>query len=87
MTDHIDQLLHLIQQLRDGLHAAEAEAAEWKQACSGRTMSCSWCNDTAKKHDELVKAVQSFVELDRGAHGRQWLNAYDAMCKLANVKP
>ena len=87
MTDHIDQLLHLIEQLRDRLHAAEADAAEWKQACSGRTVSCSMCNDTAKKHDELVQAVQLFVRLDAGTHGRQWLNAYDAMCKLANAKP
>lgn len=61
MTDHIDQLLHLIQQLRDRLHAAEADAAEWRKACSGRTMSCSWCNDTAKKHDELQSAVRKFV--------------------------
>jgi len=87
MTDHIDQLLHLIQQLRDGLHAAEADAAEWKQACSGRTVSCSNCDHLVGERDELIYAIRAFVELDRGAHGRQWLNAYDAMCKLANVKP
>lgn len=87
MTDHIDQLLHLIQQLRDRLHAVEADAAEWKQACSGRTVSCSMCNYTAKQREELIEAVQTFVRLNKGTHGRQWLKAMDNMCRLANVNP
>lgn len=87
MTDHIDQLLHLIEQLRDRLQASEADAAEWKQACSGRTVSCGQCNELAKRHDELVEAVQTFVRLNKGTHGRQWIKAMDNMCRLANVKP
>lgn len=60
MTDHIDQLLREIEELRDRLHAAEADAAEWRdvaadQACSGRTMSCSFCYQTAKERDAAIK--------------------------------
>lgn len=87
MSDHIDQLLRLIEQLRDRLHAAEADAAEWKQACSGRTVSCLECEHLVRERDELIYAIRAFVELNRGTHGRQWLNAYEAMCKLANVEP
>ena len=87
MTDHIDQLLHLIQQLRDRLHAAEADAAEWKQACSGRTVSCGQCEHLVQERDELIYAIRAFVELNKGTHGRQWLKAMDEMCRLANVKP
>lgn len=68
------------------------EIAELEQALTGRTMSCVWCNDTAKQRDELIEAVQTFVRLNivrlnKGTHGRQWIKAMDNMCRLANVKP
>ena len=33
----------------------KVEVAELKLALTGRTMSCVWCNDTAKKRDEAIK--------------------------------
>lgn len=45
MTDQVDQLLHLIEQLRGAL--------------SGRTMSCELCNDTAQKQDLLIEQMAS----------------------------
>lgn len=92
MTDQVDQLLHLIEQLRDAL--------------KGRTMSCSLCNDTARKQDvlieqmasisaanakhvqqreQLLEAVRQFVEaeLDYGqSRGYRWMNAWENMCGL-----
>lgn len=73
MMYQVDQLLREIETLRDAL--------------SGRTMSCAWCNYTAKQRDELIEAVQLFVRLNKGTHGRQWIKAMDNMCRLANVKP
>lgn len=31
------------------------EIAELEQALTGRTMSCVWCNDTAKQRDEAIR--------------------------------
>ena len=73
MSDQVDELLREIETLRDALQ--------------GRTVSCSMCNYTAKQRDELIEAVQLFVRLNKGTHGRQWLKAMDNMCRLANVKP
>lgn len=73
MSDQVDELLREIEELRDALQ--------------GRTVSCSFCNYTAKQHDELIEAVQLFVRLNKGTHGRQWIKAMDNMCRLANVKP
>lgn len=73
MSDQVDDLLREIETLRDALQ--------------GRTVSCSMCNYTAKQRDELIEAVQLFVRLNKGTHGRQWLKAMDNMCRLANVKP
>lgn len=72
MSDQVDELLREIETLRDALQ--------------GRTVSCSMCNYTAKQRDELIEAVQTFVRLNKGTHGRQWLKAMDNMCRLANVK-
>lgn len=33
----------------------ERKIAELRQALTGRTMSCAWCNDTAKQRDEAIK--------------------------------
>ena len=73
MMYQVDQLLREIETLRDAL--------------KGRTVSCSLCNYTAKQRDELIEAVQLFVRLNKGTHGRQWIKAMDNMCRLANVKP
>lgn len=73
MSDQVDELLREIETLRDALQ--------------GRTVSCSMCNYTAKQRDELIEAVQLFVRLNKGTHGRQWIKAMDNMCRLANVKP
>ena len=73
MSDQVDELLREIETLRDAL--------------KGRTVSCSMCNYTAKQRDELIEAVQLFVRLNKGTHGRQWIKAMDNMCRLANVKP
>lgn len=73
MSDQVDELLREIETLRDAL--------------KGRTVSCSDCEHLVQERDELIYAIRAFVDLNRGTHGRQWLNAYNAMCKLANVKP
>ena len=72
-ADTITQLMRQIEVLRDALQ--------------GRTVSCSLCNYTTQRHDELIEAVQVFVRLSKGTHGRQWFEAMDNMCRLANVKP
>lgn len=72
MSDQVDELLREIETLRDALQ--------------GRTVSCSMCNYTAKQRDELIEAVQLFVRLDNGTHGRKWLKAWIDMCRLANIK-
>lgn len=33
----------------------EREIEELRQALTGRTMSCAWCNDTAKQRDEAIR--------------------------------
>ena len=73
MSDPTDNLLREIEQLR--------------YALEGRTVSCAQCNYTTQRHDELIEAVQVFVRLSKGTHGRQWIKAMDNMCRLANVKP
>lgn len=45
--DRIDELLREIEELRDAL--------------KGRTVSCSFCNQTSKERDELRSAVRKFV--------------------------
>lgn len=33
----------------------KVEIAELEYALTGRTMSCAWCNDTAKQRDEAIR--------------------------------
>lgn len=88
MSDPTDNLLREIEQLRNALQ--------------GRTMSCSWCNTQAKKRDELIEAVQTFVRAESmfaakalvsttttygDERPRLWKAALRSMCRLANVKP
>ena len=49
----------------------EREIAELEQALTGRTLSCAFCNNTAKERDEairqrdeIVHAVQLFVHAE-----------------------
>jgi len=87
MTDHIDQLLHLIEQLRDRLQASEADAAEWKQACSGRTVSCGQCNELARQIEDLKQQMQQrdCIACNSFLTGNGWCDRHRAM--LVNGKP
>jgi hypothetical protein len=88
MSDQVDELLREIETLRDALQ--------------GRTVSCAWCNAQAKKQEELIEAVQTFVRAESmfaakalvcttttygDERPRLWKAALRSMCRLANVKP
>lgn len=47
MSDQVDDLLREIEELRNAL--------------KGRTVSCVFCNNTARERDELRSAVRKFV--------------------------
>jgi hypothetical protein len=84
------------------LKAANKELAELRQALTGRTMSCVWCNDTAKQRDEICEAVRAFAEQESkfaakafvsttttygDERPRLWRQALRKLCRMVNVKP
>lgn len=84
------------------LKAANKELAELRQALTGRTMSCVWCNDTAKQRDEICEAVREFAAQERlfsnlsmvqtnvtygDERPRLWKKAFRKLCRMVNVLP
>jgi len=78
------------------------EIAELEQALTGRTMSCVWCNDTAKQRDEICEAVRDFAAQERlfaakafvdtdVSYGSErpalWRKAFRKLCRMVNVLP
>lgn len=56
MSDQVDELLREIEELRNAL--------------KGRTMSCVFCNNTAKERDEAIKERDEMMDVMIALYGK-----------------